>query len=151
MGNGIGGGTSYSMNYNHYYRAPGMPTLPGEHNSVFSYIGSGTTEEETNSIVTVRNATLQETNGDVSNPVFAGSWDSGKLDSELHANAFWCLTASSPAHVKTGGDTTDRAWPDLDFGVITTYGGNAWLGCMDPDASAVEQQVGPLGPLPSGL
>jgi hypothetical protein len=140
-------GVTYSFDYNLYHRGAGMPTV-GQ-SGVITTIDSGGTERARNSITDVRNDTGQEQNGGIADPQFIGTWDAGELDRVLHTNAQWCIPPTSPA--ASGGDTTDRTWPDMDFGVQVNYGGNTWRGCMDPAASAVEQQVGPLGPLPSGL
>ena len=140
----------YSVNNNMYFRAAGMPTLSGENfNGVVTTVNAGGTETARTTIAQVQTDTGQESNGRVANPMFVGTWDATKPDHEIHAVAPWCLQPGSPAI--TGGDGTNRTWRDLDFGTETTYGGNLWLGCMDPDASAVEQQVGPLGPLPGEL
>ena len=141
------GGATYSCDYNVYHRGAGMPTVGSS--GVVTTVNAGGIETARNSITDVRNDTGQENNGSIADPLFVGSWDAGKLDSELHANAFWCLQSGSPA--ASGGDTTNRTWPDMDFGTAVNYEGNSWRGCMDPDATAVEQQVGPLGPMPSAL
>lgn len=148
VGNAVGG--TYSQDYNIYHRAAGMPAVNNDGVvTTVSSSGTGQAEAEQNDIITVRSVTGQETNGDFDDPEFVGSWGAAKLDGELHSNAFWCLQSGSPA--ASGGDTTGRAWPDLDFATVVSYGGNSWRGCMDPAASAVEQQVGPLGPVPSEL
>lgn len=138
---------AFSQNFNMYHRGSGMPS-EGFSGAVTTLDGSGV-ERARNSIADVRNDTGQEQDGRIADPQFVGAWAATKLDRELHTNAFWCLQSGSPA--ATGGDTTHRTWRDLDFGTEINYLGNSWVGCMDPLASAVEQQVGPLGPMPSGL
>lgn len=160
IGFNAGGATSYSMDYNMYFRDPGTPnslqTASGIKNNTICYLDSSTslTEFGTESISAVRSATGQEQNGSIADPKFTGIWQSGswaaaQLDNALFDIGFWMLQATSPA--RTGGNTTSRSWPDVDFQTEITYSGSAWRGALDPDASAVEQAVGPLGPLPSGL
>jgi len=145
MGSAVGGAT-YSADYNIYHRPATMPTVSGN-NGVVTVLEANGSEVAQDLIADVRNETGQEQNGRFVDPQFAGSWDARKPDPELHTNAQWCLKDGSPA--TSGGDATDRSWPDMDFGKKISYGGNKWLGCMDPDASPVEQQVGPLGPMPT--
>jgi hypothetical protein len=139
----------YSVDYNLYHRGAGMPTLSGSHkNGVITTVNAARTETARNLIADVQTDTGQEAHGRIVDPQFVGTWSATELaDAQIHSNAFWCLQGGSPA--ASGGDTTSRSWPDVDFGTEITYGGQSWLGCMDPNASAVEQQVGPLGPLPS--
>lgn len=132
---------TFSQDYNLYHRGAGMPN--GTSAGVITTLNASGAETARNSITDVRNDTGREQNGRIVDPQFVGAWDHTKLDGVLHRNAQWGLGAGSPA--ASGGDTTDRTWPDMDFGVQVNYLGNTWIGCMDPQASAVEQQVGPLG------
>jgi hypothetical protein len=160
-----GAAVTYSMDYNIYHRGAGIVATSGTLNAAVTTVDSQLTANKTergrNNKTDVFTDTGQENHGLVSDgagtaadPMFVGVWEAASValtqpDSVLFDKGFWCLQSGSPA--AAGGDTTDRTWPDVDFGAEITYLGNSFRGCMDPAASAIEQLVGPLGPLPSGL
>ena len=132
IGFGQGATVTYTVDYNIYHRGSGMPTLSGANkNGVITTVNNSRTETARNLIADVQSDTGQEAHGRIADPLFAGTWAATKLDSELHANAFWCLQAQSPA--VSGGDTTNRSWPDVDFGTEITYGGQCVAGLHGPE------------------
>lgn len=139
--------------YNHYFRDDMTAFIPSGGNNFDTFatvIDTGGVTNEVADLAGIQANSSFETNGSEGDPLFSTTPDTSVDDPTWQTLSRWTLQVGSPA--ATGGNTalSGQGWPDVDVdGTEFTYPGYSWRGALEPGVPAVEQQIGPLGPLPS--
>lgn len=139
--------------YNHYFRDDMSAFIPSSGNNFDTFatvVDSGGTANEVADLAGIQANSSFEDNGSEGDPQFSTTPDTTVDDPTWRTLSRWTLQAGSPA--ASGGNTSlsGQGWPDIDVDDTEfTYDGYVWRGALEPDVPVVEQQIGPLGRLPS--
>ena len=138
------GGFSH-IDYNHYYRDSLMPnTGRSTLATVYVYNGSAINCAD---IAAIRAASAAEDHGTSGSPGWTFDFPSDGPDRDLYRPDNFLISVTNTA--ASGGNTglSAQAMHDYDGNAQITYPGYSWRGCFVPGVPAVEQEVGPLGPM----
>jgi hypothetical protein len=139
------GVTTYD--YNHIYRHSSMPATG--RTSLVTYKVYNTTSATSCANIAAVKAQGVEAHGTEGDPGWSISYPSAGSDILFYNRANFVVPVGNVA--ASGGNTglSGQAAHDFDFNTQITYPGYSWRGCMVPGVPAIEQEVGPCGPMVS--